>query len=125
MTEPPLSVHAGLVQQAQAALCTVARALARTEGRRQHYALPRVQAVTAAIGLDRELAPWVFAALVARADFDAFFALRDTPGSYVQLRTALSATGARRSTTDLSDPAPDDPLASVLEWLDLAADARA
>lgn len=122
MTEPPLSAHASLVQQAQAALCTVARELARTAGRRQHYALPHVQAVTAAIGLDHELAPWVFAALVARADFDAFFALRDTPGSYVQLRTALSATGARRSAADASDAAQDDPHASVLEWLDLASD---
>ncbi len=65
----------------------VADALASAHGRRQFYALSQVRAALADVG--SELQPWVLAVFVTRADFDAWFALRDTPGSYEQLRAAL------------------------------------
>ncbi len=108
--------------QAQAALCKVARELSKVDGQHQFYTLTRVQSVTAAISVDRELVPWVLAALVTRADFEAFYALREAPGTYLQLRTQLSTPAPRSSNAEASDAEFQEQLSSVLDWLDLASD---
>jgi hypothetical protein len=108
--------------QAQAALCKVARELSKVDGHHQFYPLTRVQSVTTAIGVDRELAPWVLAALITRPDFDAFYALRESPGTYLQLRTQLSTPVPRSSNFEASDAEFEDELSSVLDWLDLASE---
>lgn len=110
------------LNQAQAALCKVARELSIRDGRRQFYTLTRVQSVAAASSVDRELVPWVLAALVTRADFEAFYALREVPGTYQQLRTQLSTPMPRISNAETSDTEIDEQLSSVLDWLDLASD---
>lgn len=108
--------------QAQAAQCSVARELSKVDGQHQFYTLTRVQSGTTAIGVDRELVPWVLAALVTRADFEAFYALREAPGTYAQLRTQLSTPVPRSSSAEAPDAEFEDQLSSVLDWLDLASD---
>ncbi len=76
---------------------TVAGALASAHGQRQFYTLSQVRARLADVGPG--LQPWVLAVFVTRADFDAWFALRDTPGSYEQLRAAL----VRREVVDMPE----------------------
>ncbi len=110
------------LQQAQAALCKVARELSKCDGQHQFYTLPRVQSVTIASSVDRELVPWVVAALVTRADFEAFYALREVPGTYLQLRTQLSTPAPRSSNAEAADAEFEEQLSSVLDWLDLASD---
>ena len=107
---------------AQAALCKVAWELSKCDGQHQFYTLTRVQSVTAAISVDRKLVPWVLAALVTRADFEAFYALRDVPGTYLQLRTQLSTPVPRSSNSEASNAEFEDELSSVLDWLDLASE---
>ncbi len=110
------------LQQAQAALCKVARELSKCDGQHQFYTLTRVQSVTTASSVDRELVPWVIAALVTRADFEAFYALREVPGTYLQLRTQLSTPAPRSSNAEASNAEFEEQLSSVLDWLDLASD---
>ena len=108
------------LRQAQVALCNVAHALSRSDGQHQFYPLARVQSATAASTVGRELVPWVIAALVTRADFEAFYALRQVPGTYLQLRTQLSAPQPRIANADASEVEFSEQLWSVLDWLDLA-----
>lgn len=114
-------VDAGL-RAAQGALCKVAGALAVRHGQRQFHALARVQAVVAALEVERELVPWVLAALVTRGDFEAFHALRDAPGSYLQLRTRLSTPAPRLADVGAFDAEVEEQLSTLLEWLELAVD---
>lgn len=79
----------GRLRAIQRALCDVAATLAARHGQRQFYGLAQVRAAAAGVAVDWQ--PWVFAVFVARADFEAWFAVRETPGSYEQLRAALSA----------------------------------
>lgn len=78
------------LRSAQVALLRVARHLAAADAPRQFYPLPQVQAASIALDVDRDLMPWIFAALLARPDFEAWYALRDTPGGYAQLRAELT-----------------------------------
>ena len=110
----------GRLQHAQAALCKVAQALSNSDGQHQFYPLARVQSAAATSKVDRELVPWVLAALVTRADFDAFYALRQVPGTYLQLRTQLSTPAPRIANAEASEVEFAEQLWSVLDWLDLA-----
>jgi|GEM_PF-4061466 len=115
------------IQPAQAALCKVARRLFDAHGQHQFYTLPQVQEASTQVTIDRTLLPWVFAGLVRRADFDAYYSLRDVPGDYRQLRTDLSRPSAPASSdgtvTLVSDAEFEDMLETLLDLLDLAADA--
>ncbi len=110
------------LQFAQAALCKVAREISKSDGQQQFYSLTRVQSVAIASCVDRELIPWVAAALVTRPDFEAFYALRDVPGTYSQLRTQLSTPAPRNANSETTGSEFEEQLVTVLDWLDLAAD---
>ena len=103
-------------------MCKVAQALSSSDGQHQFYPLGRVQSATVASGVDSELVPWVLAALVTRADFEAFYALRQVPGTYMQLRTHLSVPTPRIANAQASEVEFAERLWSVLDWLDLAED---
>lgn len=90
METPRLELGPGRLRAIQRALCGVAAALAGQYGQRQFYTLAQVRA--GAAGVHANWHPWVFAVFVARADFEAWFAVRDTPGSYEQLRAALATS---------------------------------
>jgi hypothetical protein len=94
MMNPDVDVPGGL-PAVYTALSQVARGLARAHGQRQFYALAQVQAEVGACGVGMALSAWAFAAFVTREDFEAFFAVRDTPGDYRALRAAMSPTGPR------------------------------
>lgn len=116
------------IQPAQAALCKVARRLFDAHGQHQFYTLPQVQEAATQVDIDRTLMPWVFAGLVQRTDFDAYYSLRDVPGDYRQLRTDLSRpsdiASPDRRVPRVSDDDFEDMLESLLDLLDLAADAN-
>ncbi len=77
------------IRGAQRDLCRVALRLAETDGRHQFYTLARVQAVAAATNADAESIPWIFAGLLSKDNFEAYYSLRDVPGTYGQLRADL------------------------------------
>ena len=64
-------------------------------GQRQFYSLAQVQAQVAACGVDAALSAWAFAVFVTREDFEAFFAIRQTPGNYPALRAAMTPSEPR------------------------------
>jgi len=109
-----------------AALSEVARGLARAHGQRQFYALAGVQSQLLASGVAPALSPWVFAAFVAREDFDAFFAMRETPGTYAELRAAMSASVPREAVPDKSFETLEGPLedlgGGLIEFLHFLAE---
>ena len=110
-------------QLAQLALCRVACCLAKSQGQRQFYDLTLVQAATLACGVDRELTPWVFAGLIRRPDFEAYYSLREVPGTYEQLHLDLSSVpftvpGGLEESGDRADA-----YASLLDWLEVLAQA--
>lgn len=115
------------IQPAQAALCKVARRLFDAHGQHQFYTLPQVQEASTQVVIDRALMPWVFAGLVQRTDFDAYYSLRDVPGDYRQLRTDLSRPSAPAPSGGqvalVSDEEFEVTLETLLDLLDLAADA--
>ncbi len=88
MDTPPIELGPGRLRAIQRATCAVARRLAQAHGQRQFYALSQVKASVGDVSA--ALQPWVFAVFVTRADFDAWFALRETPAPYDRLRAALS-----------------------------------
>jgi hypothetical protein len=109
----------GRLRAIRSALCAVAPSLAQQHGQRQFYTLEQVASTLRGIAADWH--PWIFAVFVARTDFEAWFAMRETPGSYVQLRGALAAQAVADATPwalaedDRWDP--DDP-----EWIDCLTD---
>jgi hypothetical protein len=110
------------MQPIVAAVFETARALSLQHGQRQFYTLAQVQSQSASCDVDRMMLPWIFAALVRRADFEAYFAFRDVSGTYQQLRTTLSAQQVHEATDGSSEVDPREALSSALDWLDLAAD---
>ena len=106
MTNPGIEVPGG-VPAAYGVLSEVARRLAQAHGQRQFYSLAQVQHQAAAVPVDAVLSAWVYAAFVTRADFDAFFAMREAPGGYVELRAAMSPPGRRAA------PVPRDLAAEI------------
>lgn len=58
--------------------------------------------------VDGALQAWVHAMFVARAGFEAYFAVRGTPGTYARSRAMLSAPELRTAS----------PGSSSDEWLD-------
>lgn len=102
METPPLELGPGRFRTIQRATCAVARTLAQAHGQRQFYALSQVRA--SASGVSAELQPWVFAVFVTRADFEAWFALRETPASYDRLRAALSTPEVSADVREGSPP---------------------
>jgi hypothetical protein len=105
-----------------AAVVEVADALSLRSGRRQFYTLAQVQSQATSCGIDRPVVPWVFAALVTRSDFEAYYAVREVPGTYQQLRERLSARRTNLSPDESSDDDVRERLWSALDWLELAAD---
>ena len=112
MANADIEVPGGLLA-VHAAVSAVAGGLARAHGQRQFYSLAQVQAQAVARGMDTAASAWAFAAFVTREDFEAFFAVRESPGGYRALRAAMSPSESRA----LSEPA-----ASELDG-ELAADA--
>lgn len=110
------------MRSAQRDLCRVALHLAETDGRHQFYTLARVQAVAAAINVNAELIPWIFAGLLTRDDFEAYYSLRDVPGTYGQLRTDLTPLALKSSASEAEPVDFREQLLSALDWLDLAGD---
>lgn len=106
METPALDLGPGRFRVIQRAVCDVARGLSRQHGQRQFYTLAQVR--ESAAGVDAQWQPWIFAVFTARADFDAWFAVRDTPGSYEQLRAALAAPDTAPDTTHLPAWTPAD-----------------
>ena len=100
MTTPPLELGPGRFRAIQRALCGVSRTLAQQHGQRQFYALAQVRAGASAVA--PELQPWIFAVFVTRADFEAWFAMREAPGSYEALRAALSTPARAPRVTEWS-----------------------
>lgn len=128
MNPPAQHAEDTRIRPAQAALCKVARRLFDAHGQHQFYTLPQVQEAATQVDIDRPLMPWVFAGLVQRTDFDAYYSLRDVPGDYRQLRTDLSRPSDAASPDGkvalISDDEFEDMLESLLDLLDLAADAN-
>ena len=109
----------GRARAAQRAVVAVGRGLARAHGQRQFYALAQVQAQIAAADVAPVLQAWVHATFVARADFEAYFAMRETPGTCEQLRAALSVPELRmHADASFLDAAVD----TLWQWLDLLAE---
>ena len=106
------------------AVCRVAHDLSLQYGQRQFYTLAQVQLHAGSCGVDRLHVAWVFAALVTRADFEAYYAVRDVPGTYQHLRAALSEKPAHIVPAGSSAEDPREALWSALDWLDLAADIQ-
>lgn len=110
-------------QLAQAALCRVACCLGKSQGQRQFYDITLVQAATLACGVGRELIPWVFAGLIRRPEFEAYYSLREVPGTYEQLRSDLSSVPFT-TPNDLEQSGDSaDEYASLLNWLEVLAEA--
>jgi hypothetical protein len=114
----------------QSAAQAVGRALSREHGFHQFYPLGQVQRQIAAAVVDGAAQPWVYAMFVSHADFEAYFAVRETPGTYAQLRAAMSAPEARSVPAGLSggdgldDPVDLDDLVDLAWWLvQVAAEA--
>lgn len=102
METPPLELGPGRFRAIQRATCAVARALAQAHGQRQFYALSQVRASAGEVSA--ELQPWIFAVFVTRADFEAWFALRETPAPYDRLRAALSTPDVFADVAEWSPP---------------------
>ena len=123
MKDAPIELGPGRLRVIQAAACAVSRGLAGLHGRRQFYMLSQVQAAVSAV--DIALLAWIHALFVTRDDFGAYFAMRETPGRYEQLRAAMSRPEARGTTNSawhrsLEDPEVD--LGDLWDLLDRAAD---
>ena len=102
----------------QAATLAVGRGLSRAHGLHQFYSLSQVQRQVGVAAVDGALQAWVHAMFLARADFEAYFAVRETPGTYAQLRAMLSAPELRAASPgSSSDEWPDD----LWWWLDQGA----
>ena len=86
----------------QAAALAIGRGLSREHGQHPFYSLTQVQRQVAVAAVDGGLQAWVYAMFVARADFEAFFAVRETPGTYAPLRAALSAPELRTASPGAS-----------------------
>ncbi len=106
MQAPSLELGPSRFRAIQRATCAVARTLAQAHGQRQFYTLSQVRA--SASEVSAELQPWVFAVFVTRADFEAWFALRETPAPYDRLRAALSTPDVSADVPEGS-PLPDMP----------------
>ena len=109
----------GRARAVQRVVVAVGQGLARAHGQRQFYALAQVQAQAVAADAAPVLLAWIHAAFVSRADFEAFFAMRETPGTYEQLRAAMSMPEPRGSSEELMF---DDAVDTLWRWLDLLAD---
>jgi hypothetical protein len=109
----------GRARAVQRAVVAVGQGLARAHGQRQFYALAQVQAQAVAAEVAPALQAWVHATFVARADFEAYFAMRETPGTYEQLRAAMSVPEVR---VQSYEPFFDDPVDTLWQWLDLLAE---
>ncbi len=121
MTNTGIDVQGGL-QAVRTAVSEVARGLARAHGQRQFYSLAQVQAQAVAAGVDAALWAWVFATLVTGDDFVAFFALRESPGGYRELRAAISAPEPRVVPPEKSVGSSEAELDELWSWLDLLRD---
>jgi len=111
------SETAGEMRCVHAAISEVARGLARAQGQRQFYGLSAVQAQLNASRVDPGLWAWIIAAFVAREDFEALFALRETPGTYAGLRQAMSAAVAREASPEQSFEASKLEMDDLWDWL--------
>ena len=116
----PASIEVGPAtwRAVQAAALAVGRGLSRERGLHQFYSLTQVQRQVGVAAVDGALQAWVYATFVACADFEAYFAIRETPGTYAQLRAVLSAPELR-----IAPPGPsrDEWLDELWWWLDQAA----
>ena len=110
------------IRLAQAAFLKVALRLCERHGQHQFYAFAQVREAAGGIDVDPELMPWVFAGLLPRADFEAYFALRDVPGDYRQLRTDLNGPASPPSAVCAPSDDFEEQLEALREWLDLAVE---
>lgn len=108
----------GRARAVQRAVVAIGQGLAQAHGQRQFYALAQVQAQAAAVGVAPALQAWVHATFVSRADFEAYFAMRETPGTYEALRAAMSVPDVRVRS---DEPVLDDAVDTLWRWLDLLA----
>jgi len=113
---------AGEMRVVHAAIIEVARGLARAQGQRQFHGLSVVQAQLNASHVDPGLWAWIFAAFVAREDFEALFALREAPGTYAGLREAMSAAVAREASPGQSFEASELEIDDLWDWLGVLED---
>ena len=81
----------------QVAALAVGRGLSREHGLHQFYALAQVQRQIAAASVDGVSQAWVYATFVSRADFEAYFVVREAPGTSAQLRRDVGARGVHRA----------------------------
>ena len=117
MNEAPVELGPGRFRAIQRAACATARGLAREHGQHQFYTLSQVQSQAAAVAVDASLLAWVYAVFVTRDDFEAYFAVREAPGTYWQLRVAM--TPETRSVPDpTSGAVSDDAWADCRDELD-------
>ena len=105
----------------QAVALAVGRGLAREHGLHQFYSLSQVQRQVGVAAIDGALQAWVYAMFVSRADFEAYFAVREVPGTYARLRAALSAPELRSVPPGASS---DEWLDDLWWWLDQVAGER-
>lgn len=118
MDAAPIEMGPARWRAVQAATLAVGRGLSREHGLHQFYSLTQVQRQVGVAAVDGALQAWVHAMFVARADFEAYFAVRETPGTYAQLRPMLSAPELRTASPGASsDEWLDDPW----RWLDQVA----
>ena len=96
MNKSPVELGPGRLRAIQRAACAVAGGLSRLHGQRQFYPIAHVQSQARSAAVDSALLAWIYALFVKSEDFEAFFAVRETPGTYAQLRAALSAAEAPR-----------------------------
>jgi hypothetical protein len=125
MTNPGIEVPGGL-PNVQVVVGNVARGLARAHGQRQFYSLAQVLSQAGAWRVDTVLSAWIYAAFVTRGDFDAFFAVRETPGGYGELRAAMSRVEPRvvpEPTLRDHDIEIEIDVDDLWWWLQLAAEA--
>jgi hypothetical protein len=102
----------------QAAALAVGRGLSREHGLHQFYSLSQVQRPVGVAAVDGALQAWVHVMFVARADFEAYFAVRETPGTHAQSRATLSAPELRTASPGSSS---DEWLDDLWWWLDQVA----
>ncbi len=109
----------GRARAVQRAVLAVGRGLAQAQGQRQFYSLAQVQAQAAAVGVAPALQAWVHATFVSPADFEAYFAMREIPGTYEQLRSAMSMPEGRAGS---GESFVDDAVDTLWRWLELLAE---
>ena len=118
MDAAPIEMGPARWRAVQAATLAVGRGLSREHGLHQFYSLTQMQRQVGVAAVDGALQAWGHAMFVARADFEAYFAVRETPGTYAQLRAMLSAPELRTASPSASsDEWLDDPW----RWLDQVA----